>query len=106
MGNLLDIAEDSTPNAIDGKIAKESFHHVYPRSAGWCEVDMEASVTSKPLLNFFMLMRGVVVADNMNLLVLWSVPENQVQEPQPLLMPMLLHAGANNFSIQDIHGGE
>ena len=38
------IAKDSTPETVRGKVAKEAFDHVQPRSAGRREVDMKPSM--------------------------------------------------------------
>lgn len=49
-----------------------------------------------------MLVRRIVVCDQVNLLVLGSLPVNEPQKLDPLLMTMLRHAGPDHCPIQSI----
>jgi hypothetical protein len=53
-----------------------------------------------------MLVRGVVVADQGNLAVPGDLRRDQLQEFQPLLMPMLRPALADDRAVGDVHRGE
>ena len=65
---LLDIAENSTSEPILREIAEEALHHVEPTTVGGREVHVEAPVASQPLLHFGMLVGGVIICDQINVL--------------------------------------
>ena len=52
---------------VHGEIAKEAFNHVHPRTEGRVEMHVKALVLLKPRLHFWMLVRGIVVDDQMQL---------------------------------------
>ena len=62
---FLDISKDTSPETMLGQVTEESLHHVQPRRTGGSEVDMESRVALEPALNLGMLMRGVVIHDEM-----------------------------------------
>src|SRR5215210_7988990 len=65
---------------------------------------MKAAIPSLPCLNLVMLMGGIVVADDVDLLVVRRVFANQVEKTDPLLVTVLVHAGSNDAAIRCIHG--
>lgn len=99
-------SEDATPDAIDSKIAEEAFHHIEPGRACRSEMNVEARISCKPSFDLFMFVRGVVVANDMDVLLSRDTPADQVQETNPLLMAVLFHACANDFAIKGIHRSE
>ena len=56
-----------------------------------------------PCLHLRVLMGGIVVANEMDLLVRGSAPGNESQELQPFLVAMPLHATADDPAIGYIH---
>ncbi len=66
---LLHAAEDSVANAVAGNVTKSAFDDVQPRTAGRDKVNVETSVALQPVLNFRMLVRCIVVDDQMQILI-------------------------------------
>src|SRR5450755_1351237 len=91
---------------MDCEVSEKALHHIEPRSAGWSEVEMKPGVAPLPGLDFVMFMGGVVVADDVDLLVFRGAFANQVQEADPFLMAVFFHAGSNDFAVRRIHGGK
>src|SRR5258707_8638390 len=63
---------------------------------------VKSRVPGQPRLHLGVLMGGVVVRDQMKLLVLRRASIDLPQEAQPLLMTMLCLALANDTSIEDV----
>ena len=74
----------SAPDSVGGQVAEEAFHPV------------------EPGLDFGVFVRGVVVADHMDLPMRRHCLLHQIQKADPLLMPVLLHAGADDFARGDV----
>ena len=91
-------AKNATPNPVGGQVAKKAFHPVEPGRAGGREMEMKARISFLPGLHPGLLVRGVIVADHMDLTFRWSGFLDLVKETDPRLMPMLLHAGADDLS--------
>ena len=66
---LDDISEHPAPKSVHGEIPKEAFHHIQPRRAGGSEVHMKSGMALQPALHFRVFMRGIVVSDQVQLLV-------------------------------------
>ena len=62
--------EHAAPNAVVGDVSEEAFDHVEPGRAGRGEVHMEARVLGEPRPDLGVFMGGVVVDDQVQLLVL------------------------------------
>lgn len=60
---FFDIAKYTAPQSVLSEIAEESLHHVEPRCTGRSEVHVEPWMACEPALNFGMLVRRVVVPD-------------------------------------------
>jgi len=63
------------------------------------ETDVESLVFFQPALDSFMLCRGVVVADQINVFVCGDGLIDHAQEAQPLLMAVLLLAQTVDLAI-------
>ena len=103
---FIDATKDTPPQTVDREIPEESFNHVKPRCAGRSEVKVESGITPLPGFDFRMLMSGVIVADDVDLLVGRCRFDNQVEEAYPFLMPVLFHAGSKDTAVSRIHRGE
>ena len=73
-------------------VAEEALDHVQPRRRGRREVHVEARVLGQPLLHLGMLVRGVVVADQVQRLVLGRLAVDLAQELEPLAVAVPLLA--------------
>jgi len=105
-GDIAHALKDPAPKAVHCEITEEAFNHVKPRSTCRSEVGMESRIPFEPGFNLFVLMGGVVVADDMDVLSLGNIAADQVEKANPFLVAMLFHAGANDFAAEGIHCGE
>ena len=98
--------ENPAPKPLFGKIPEEAFDHVQPGCTGRCEVHMKARVALQPVDDFLMFVRGVVVANDMDLFVFRHGTFDLIEKPDPFLMTMLRHTGPDNRAVQRIERGE
>lgn len=63
---------------------------------------VKAFVAREPRFYFGMLMRGVVVADQMNLFSLGNASFDEIEKLDPYLMPVFLLAGSDEGAAQDV----
>jgi len=101
-----DTAKDPAFQSLGAQIAKEALDHVQLRRRGRGEVHMKARVLGEPRLNIGMLVRGVVVADQMHFFVLGRFPVDLAQVHEPLLMAVTLLATGNERTVQGAEGCE
>ena len=66
----------------------------------------EAFVPTKPFDDLGVLVSGIVVEHDVNLLVGRNLVLDGVQEADELLMGVPLHAAADNAAFQHVEGGE
>ena len=88
------------------EIAEEPFDHVEPRTAGRGEVHVKARMACQPLLHLRMLVRGVVVGDQVQFFAGRRQLVDHAEKLQPLLMTMPVVAHADHGAIQRVHGRE
>ena len=69
-------------------------------------MNMEARMFGEPLFNVRMLVGRLVVADQMQRLVLRGLPIDLTQEREPLDMPMTLLATRDDGTVKRIHRRE
>ena len=103
---LLHAAEDSVANTVAGNVAEPTFDDVQPRAAGRGKVHVKPLVTLQPVLNFGVLVRGIVVDDQMQIQFWRRFRINLLQELNPFLMPMPRHAFGNNFPFAQFNGSK
>ena len=60
-----DAFEDATFEPLPGQLGEETFNGIEPGGRGRSEVEVEARMPLEPGAHFWMLMRGVVVDDQM-----------------------------------------
>lgn len=99
LGEFCDAAEHSSPEAVDGEIAEEAFHHVQPGGACWSKVEVKPGIAPLPCLNLVMLMGCIVVADEVDLLFGRRASADQVKEANPFLMAVLVHAASDDLTV-------
>ena len=103
---FIDATEDTPPQAVDREIPEETLDHVEPGSARRSEVKVESWIASLPGFHSRMLMRGVIIADDVYLLVGRCRFDNQVEKANPFLVPVLFHAGSKDATVSRIHRSE
>src|SRR3990170_22380 len=89
-----------------GDLAEPAFHHVEPGTRCRDEVQMETGMTYQPRLDTRMLMRPVVVHDQMQAQPGWRLRINSLKEPDELLMPMTRHAIPDDLSVKHVQRRE
>src|SRR5271168_4244145 len=103
---FIDATENTAPQAVDREIPEESFNHVKPGGTGRSEMKVESGIAPLPGFDFRMLMGGVIIADDVYLLVGRCRFDNQVEKADPFLVPVLFHAGSKDAAVGCIHRGE
>src|ERR1700735_5688455 len=84
--------KDAAPQALFGHVSKEALHHIEPGRAGGREMQVKARTLGQPSLHRGMLMRRVIVQDQVELTIRRRLLINQLEELQPLLMTMTVLA--------------
>lgn len=87
---------------------KQTFHLVEPRTAGGSEVKLEAAPLFRfqPSLDDRTLMSGIVIQDEVNVLVRGQLFFQLVEKPDELARAMPELATANHFPVQNIESGK
>jgi hypothetical protein len=99
---LFEVFEDAAAQLVLGQVAEEAFDHIEPTGRGWGEVDMEALVTVQPADDLLVFMRGIVIADQVDMFFLGDGLVNQAEKLQPLLMPVSLLAEAEDLAVKGV----
>ncbi len=95
VNQLLDVAERTTANALVRDFPEPTLNQVQPRTGGRREAHMNARVSLQPPLDFRVLVRRVVVDNQMQARFAWRLRVNQSQELDPLLVSVTRHARAD-----------
>ena len=103
---LGDARKDATANAILCDAAKEALDLVEPGCGGRGEVHMEARMPFEPRLDHVVLVRGVVVGDQMQAQRLGRIAVDGAEEFAPFLVTVSLHALPDHLCGGDVEGGE
>ena len=98
--------EHATAQPLVGNIPEEPFDHVQPRRRGGREVHVEPRMLGQPCLHDWMLVRGVVVGDQVQRFVLGRLAIDLAQELQPLGVTMALLALSDDLTVQHVERGE
>ena len=92
----------SAANRFVGEVAKESRHPVQPRRGGGRAREVESLLALQPAFHCGVLVRGVVVHDQMNLFVLRSWALDPTQKPQPRFGGLSGQAGSDHAAVECI----
>ena len=84
---LRDAAKDPATNLFGRQVSQNAFDQVEPRTAGGREMHVSARVAPQAPLDRGMCMRGVIVSDQMQGLVLGDLAGHQTEERQAFLVP-------------------
>src|SRR5437763_3933940 len=99
---ITDGLEGTAADRLVGNQGEPALDLVEPRTVGWGEVQMETGASRQPRANPWMLMGGVVVADQMHIETGRYVGFNVAQEGQEFLMPMLGFALRQHAAVGNI----
>ena len=87
---------------VFGQVAEESLDRVEPAAGGRREVEMKSRMPCGPGEHVGVFVCGVVVDDEMKLLVFRGLAVDQTQELESLLMAVAIHAGGHQLAIERI----
>ena len=103
---LRDTAKNPATNLFGREVSKDAFDQVEPRTAGGCEMHVDARVAPQPPLDRRVCVRGVIVGDQMQGLALGDLAINQTKKSQPFLVPMAWQTRRDDRALGDIQGGK
>ena len=86
-----DAFEDATFEPLPGQLGEETFNGIEPGGRGRSEVEVEPLVPFEPSADFGMLVRGVVIDDQMQFPPCRRLAVDLVQEADELLVPVTRH---------------
>src|SRR6516164_9234608 len=69
-------------------------------------MEMEALMPRQPGADFGMLVGGVIVNDQMHVLLSPGLAVDRIEKADELLMPVAAHALTDDLAVEDIEGGE
>ena len=95
---VVDAVENTTPDTFFGDVPEEPLDEVDPRGRGRCEVQVEPWMPGQPVLYFGMLVRRIVVHDQMQCQGFVGPPVNRLQELGELVVAVPGLALANHRS--------
>src|SRR5579862_6889695 len=92
--------------ALSGQFGEEAFNRVEPGGRGRGEMEMKPLVPSEPGLNLGMLVRGIVVHDQMEFPRGRGLTIDLVEKADEFLMPVARHALADDTAAKHVERGE
>ena len=101
-----DGAEDATLQGSFGEGCEEGLDCIQPGAGCRSEVEGPARVPGEPSQDLRLLMSGIVVQNDMDGLADRYRRLDRVEEANELLVPMALHAAANDGAVEHVEGGE
>src|SRR5712691_6316674 len=98
--------EGAALEPLPGQFGEEALDRVEPGGRGRGEVKVEPLVPLQPGLDLGMLVRGVVVDDQVEFPAGRGLAIDLVEETDEFLMPMAGHALADDAALQHVERGE
>ena len=89
-----------------GQVGEEAFDQVEPRSRRRREVHFESRVTSEPCPDPAVLVRGVVVGNDVDRQPVWRLPVDLLEEAQPLDMRVFCLETLDQLAVEIVHRRE
>ena len=105
-GELGHTFEDTATNSLGGYVSEPTFNKIEPRRRSRNKMEVKAGMPDKPSLDPWMLVRGIIIGDAVNIQLLRRGPVNSFQEFEELLMTVPRHTLADNLAFQDIERGK
>lgn len=98
--------ETAATDTLVGELSEPSLHHVQPRTRRWNAVPLEPRMSSQPTCDTGLLVRAIVVHDQMPSKPGQRVGIDLFEEPNELLVPMTRHAVTDDRAIEHAQGRE
>jgi len=103
---VFDVPEAAATDRLWGDETEPSLNLVEPGRVGGCVVNLEAGPFGEPEAHLGMLMRGIVVDDQMDGQVFWHSLIDALEKAQKLLMPVAWLAFGKDRAGSNVEGGE
>jgi len=103
---VLHAGKHTAAQSLVSDVAEEALDHVQPRRRSGREVHVESPVLVQPLLHHGVLVRGVVVADQVQRLVFGRLTVDLPEELQPLGMAMARLALRDDLPVEYVQCSE
>ena len=103
---LVNTTKHAVTNAVVCKIAKLAFNHIQPRTTGRCEMLMKSGMPLQPGCDLWVLVRGVIIDNQMQVQVGWCLRVDLFEKLNPLLVPMPWQAVRTNLAFCQFDRGE
>src|SRR3990172_46532 len=103
---LRNTREAAAANALVGQLAEPAFDQVEPRSRGRREVQLKASMLGQPALHLRMVVRAVVVQDQVDVQLRRNALIDLAQELAELDIAVTRIAGADHRPFERVQGGK
>src|SRR4030081_2068992 len=94
--------KNTAPNPFAGDFTKPPFDQIKPGRTGRNEVQVKSLMSYNPLLDLRMLVRGIVIDDQMQVHAGGSISVHLAEKLQKFLVPMPIKARANHGAIEHI----
>ena len=69
-------------------------------------MQVKAGMPDKPSLDPWVLVRGIIIGDAVDIQLLWRCPVDSFEEFEELLMTVPRHTLADNLAFEDIERGK
>src|SRR6516225_8565208 len=99
---IADRTEGAALEAPSAQLGKKAFDRVEPGARGRGEVKDEAGMPAEPGPHLGMLMSGVIVEHHVDDPAGRHLTFDGIEKPDKLLMPVTLHAAANDLALQHV----
>ena len=101
-----DVCEDAAYEPPPCQLGEEALNRVEPGGRGRGEVELKALVPPEPGTDLGMLVRGVIVDNQMHCPLGWGLAVDLVEEADELLMPVAAHALTDDLAVEHVERGE
>ncbi len=103
---FLDAPKAAVPHAVRRQVSEEPLHQVQPGTRGGREVHVEALVLAQPVPHLRVLVRAIVVREDVNLETVRNLPVDLLEESQPLQMGVPRLGAVDQLAFQVAHRRE
>src|SRR5579862_2666015 len=94
--------KNTAPNPFSGDFTKPPLDQIKPGRTGRNEVQVKSLMSFNPLLDLRMLVRGIVIDNQMQVHPCWGIPVHLSEKLQKFLVPMAIKARTNHSAIEHI----